>query len=83
MKTKHHLLTRTVRQVLQSGARRPQGRCSLPRPLYGSARVQLLFHLDRHSLVRITNWGTDSAHGIVIGTITIEGVRALENGWYR
>ena len=82
MKTKRHLLTRTIRQILKSGKRRPDGRCFLPRPLYGASRVQLLRHLDTHSLVRITNWGCSRVHGWAIGTITPAGEEALHNDWY-
>ena len=83
MRARRHLLTRTIRQVLQSGETSPKGRCSLTRPLYGSARVQLLFHLDRHSLVRITNWGSTKGCGMEIGTIRGLGAQALREGWYR
>ena len=83
MRAKRHLLTKTIRQILQSGKLHPEGRCSLPRQLYGSARVQLLHHLDRHSLVRITNWGSDKGCGMEIGLITSVGAQALTNDWYR
>ena len=82
MKSKRRLLTRTIRQILKSGERHPEGRCFLPRPLYGASRVQLLHHLDAHSLVRITNWGSSRIHGWAIGTITATGEEALHNDWY-
>ena len=81
MRTKRRLLTRTIRRILKSGKDHPEGLCSLPRPLYGSARVQLLFHLDRHRLVRITNWGSGKDHGLEIGTITSAGAKALRDDW--
>ena len=83
MRDKRHLLTRTIRQILKSGKNHPEGVCSLPKPVFGSARVQLLFHLDRHSLVRITNWGFITQHGIEIGLITRVGEQALRDDWYR
>ena len=82
MKARRHLLTGTIQQVLQSGKSHPKGRCSLPRPLYGSARVQLLNQLDRHSLVWITYWGTGRACGLEIGSITSVGEEALRDGSY-
>ena len=83
MRAKRHLLTRTIRQILKSGKNHPEGVCSLPKPVAGSARVQLLLHLDRHSLVRITNWGFSKQHGIEIGLITSVGEQALRDEWYR
>ena len=82
MSARRHLLTRTVRQVLQSGKTSPKGRCSLTRPLYGAAWVSLLFHLDRHSLVRITNWGSTKGCGLEIGTISSLGAQALKQGFF-
>lgn len=83
MKAKRRLLTRTIRQILKSGFRHPEGRCFLPRPLYGSARVRLLLHLDKHRLVRITNWGSDKGCGLEIGPMRWAGLKALEDDWYR
>ena len=82
MRAKRHLLTRTIRQILKSGESHPEGCCSLPRPIYGSARVQLLNHLDSHNLVRITNWGSHKGCGMEIGSITSVGAKALRDDWY-
>ena len=82
MRAKRRLVRRWIRQILESGDRHPENLCSLPRPLYGSARVGLLGHLDRHNLVRITNWASHSAAGLEIGTIREYGRQALSQGWY-
>ena len=82
MKAKRHLLTRTIRQILKSGKHHPKGCCSLPRPPYGSARVQLLNHLDRHNLIWVKNWGSGKGHGMEIGVITSVGEKALRDDWY-
>ena len=56
MRAKRHLLTRTIREILKSGMRHPEGNCSLPKPIYGSARVQVILHLSRHDLLWVKNW---------------------------
>ncbi len=71
------LLSAAVHGTLSSGSNRCDGLCILPWPLHGVARTSVIMTLDRHGLVRITEW----LRGPEVGVITGAGRDAFRRGY--